>query len=329
MPFLFPMLWVTQKVEYLNSRLMRMADLYGNLPPVHRGDTPLNLDGTWGEALEMGPEDTLEFPKWPGNPPDLYQILEMSAQQQSEASFTPAMFGQVSSRMSGYALSQLVGSDTLRTDTPKKNLELALSAMGDLVFALMRQFSPTVFMGVNIQVKQENLSAILSGDETKLMTVECFIKPKHVADDTRLATLGAQLASLPKPPVSLSYILSNYFGIDQPEDEINRRLGEEALDNPIVRLIAMHDVLQEAGHFAAQIVQQQLTQAVQKTAEQEQGGGGAPPGPGGQPPMPQMGMGMPQAVMGNPPIVPPGGNVVEEEGPTPANMRQGGPMEEY
>ena len=334
-PFIYPILWATQRAEYLSSRNMRMADLFGNLPPIHRGDNPINLDGTWGDALEMGPEDTIEFPKWPGNPPDIYRMIEDMRQVQAEGTFSAAMFGQVSTRMSGYALSQLVGSDTLRTDTPKKNLELALSCVADIVFSLLQAFNPDVYMGVNVQIKDKQLSAILNGNETKLLTMHCFIKPRHIADDVKMASLGAQLASLPNPPVSLAFILENYFGVQQPEDEINRRLGEDVMKDPLVRLLALHKLLKEENHFAAGFIEQQLQQAIAQQAAPP-GGPGAPGGlglPGGGPPgmagpMEGVGLGVPQAMMGNPPMPPPGGNVVEEEGMTRPNMMYGGPREE-
>jgi hypothetical protein len=336
LPFMYPLLWATQKKEYLTSRGFRLADLFGNMPPIYRGDNPVQLEGTWGDALNMGPEDSLEFIKWPGQPPDIFRMIEEATTAQAEGTFSSAMFGQTPSRMSGYALSQLVGSDTLRTDIPRRNIELALALAARVIFGLMQKFSPTVAMGINVVVKNKKLAAMLNGEETKKLTLSAAIKPKHVADEIRLASLGVQLASSPNSPVSIAYILEHYFGLEQPEDEINRKLSEKALQDPVINLIALHDALQEAGHFAAGLVEQQLKEAMQKAAAPEQAAGGpAPPatpgGPPGMQPGPDeavgLGLGLPQAIGGNPPVVPPSGNVVEEAPPTPTTQMMGGPTE--
>jgi len=154
-PFLFPIIWSTQRKDYLRSRNFRLADLFGNMPPITRGDNPVNLQGTWGDSINLGPEDSIEFPRWPGNPPDIHKMVEDAAQSQAEGTFSPAMFGQVSSRMSGYALSQLVGSDTLRVDTPKTNIEMALGLVADIIFGLLRKFSPGVYRGINMDLEKK------------------------------------------------------------------------------------------------------------------------------------------------------------------------------
>lgn len=329
-PFLFPIIWATQRKDYLRSRNFRLADMFGNMPPIYRGDNPVNLQGTWGDSINLGPEDSIEFPRWPGNPPDIHKMVEDAAQAQAEGTFSPAMFGQVSSRMSGYALSQLVGSDTLRVDTPKSNIEMALGLVADIIFGLLRKFSAEVYRGINMESRGNSLAAMVAGNETKLLTVEAFIKPKHIADDIRLATLGAQLASLPKPPVSHSYILSKYFGIEQPEDEIQRKLGEDALNDPLVRLVAMFEVLQEANHFAAPIIQQQIEKLTQQQLAGPQQQPGQPqPQPTAQPGPQELGGGLPQAVGGNAPQPGPTGDVIEEQGLTQEAMLRGGPREEY
>jgi hypothetical protein len=321
LPFLFGILWPVMKEEYVASRSFRILDLFANMPPVFRGNRPISLEGTWGKGLNLQPDEKLEFISWPGSPPDVYRLIEDLRNKQSQGTFSEAMFGQVSSRLSGYGLSQLIGTDTLRTDLPRADIELALCAVADLIFALMRQFAPGVFLSLTVDTKANSFSAMLNGEETEQLMVSTFIKPKQTSDEVRMASLGAQLASLPNPPVSTMYILEHYFGINQPEEEIQRKLSEDAMKDPLIRLMALAEVLSEMGSPYAQVIQQQLEQAIQKA-------GGGQQEQQGPPSMDTLGLGMPQATMGNPPVIPPSGNPSEEVGPTLNTMMMGGPMGE-
>lgn len=317
LPFLYSILWATEREEYMTARATRLTDMYANLPPVFRGNSPIQIEGTWGKIANLGPDEKLEFPVWPGNPPDVYKLIDDLRNKQSEGTFSSAMFGSVPGRTSGYALSQLVGSDTIRADTPRANLELAFSAVGDLIFQMMQRFSQDVHIAVLAQIQNKKLAAMLAGFETMGVVLETFVRPKQTSDETRLATLGAQLASLPNPPVSMQYILEKYFQIYQPEDELARKMSEEALQDPLIRMIALLDVLKDSGSPYAPLVEQQLQQAVQAAA----GGGQSQAAAGPN----QLGMGMPQGVNGNPPVVPESGNVVEENPGMDASL-WGGPV---
>lgn len=319
LPALYPLFHAMEKLEYARSRSFRLLDMFANMNPYHAGETAIrDFDATWGKIIELGPKEDIRFPQWPGQPPDIYKEMQQLEGAIAEGSFSPAMFGQVSTRVSGYALSQVIGSDTLRTDIPRTNLELAYSSIADLIFGLMRQYSPATQLAVAVPVAQQKVSAMLAGEETKHLVVETFVKPKQTSDEVRLAGLGAQLASLPNPPVSMRYILEHYFGVNQPEEEMARKLDEEAQKDPVVRLMALVEVLVENDSPFAPIMQQQLQQAIQQTMMQQSA-----------PQMPQgidgIGLGIPQALGGNPPMPGPTGNPSEEAGFDREALMMGGP----
>jgi len=318
LPFVYPILWSVEREEYMRSRVFRIVDMLANLPPVHRGATPLSITGTWGEIINLTDErERIEFPQWPGNPPDVWRVLEDIDVQESQGTFSSAMYGQVSSRISGYGLSQLIGADTLRMDTPRSNFELLYGNVGEMLFRLLRAFSYHQHIATTVQVRGRTLESMLAGRETEGMVVDAYLKQRQASDEQRLAIIGAQLASLPKPPVSMDYILEHYFGIAQPEDEKQRVMADEIMRDPLVRLIAMANVLQEQGSPYAPVVLERIMSMVQQKIGGEASGGGRAPEPEE---LGQVGMGMPQAVMGNP---------VEEQGMgLPFNMREGGPIDE-
>lgn len=338
LPFLYPIFHAANKKEYLTSRSFRLLDLFANLPPVHRGTTPINLEATWGKILNLEPDETIEFPKWPGQPPDVHKYIDDLDVREQEGTFSQAMYGQVSGRMSGYAMSQAIGADTIRSDTPAKNLALGLGKIAEMVFGLMISFAPEAHLAVTAEVGNKRTSVMLAGYETLGLIIMGHIKPKHIADDVRMAGLGAQLASLPNAPVSMKYILEHYFGIAQPELELERKMAEQAENDPIVRLMAILQVLEENGSPYIPVIQQQLQQALQQAGMSAPGqpappsppGMGGPPQAAGQmpgmnPEAAMMGMGMPQALMGNEPPIPPGGNPAQEAGMDRTAMMMGGP----
>jgi len=313
-PFLYPVIPATEKEEYLRSRMFRQLDMILNMLPYHTGGTPTGISGQWGEVLEF-PDDKekIAYPMPPPSTPDAWKVLEDTIRQQSQGTFSETMFGEVSTRMSGYGLSQLIGADTLRTDTPRANLELTFSAVGDLIFDMLRWFSPGHRIAVTIRSKQGEIAAKLAGFETETLVLETFLKPKQSSDEVRLATVGAQLSALPQRPVSMAYILENYFGIAQPEDEIHAVLQDEALRDPLVRLIAMAETLKDADSPYMPLIAMQVMMALQKVTAS--GAPGTIPG---------MGMGMPQAALGNPTQGPEPGEV----GMTPEAAMYGGPRGE-
>lgn len=351
LPFIYPIIQAVERWEYLRSRSNRLIDMYSNMSPYHSGERPIQQqDATWGKVIEVELKEEIKLPSWTGQPPDIAREQQNLDATISEGSFSSVMFGDVSNRVSGYALSQMVGSDTLRTDTPRANLELALSAVAMLIFQLMQTFSPQVYMSVTAQVRSRKLAAILEGSETDSLVVSTFIKPKQTSDEVRLATLGSQIASMPNPPVSMRYVLEHFFGVSQPEEEIARKLDETAMKNPIITLMAMLEALKESNSPYVAIVEKQLQDAIGAMV-QPNGGPSGPPqgqpgpenlpmppkgpgGPGGEIPpevlaaiqnAPGAGMGMQQAIMGNPPAIPPSGNPSEEVLGSLAGLIHGGP----
>lgn len=329
LPFLYPLFWPLDKYEYVKSRMYRLIDMYANMSPYHSGETPLaQHDATWGKIMELGPKEDVRLPQWAGQPPDIYREIDGLEGEISEGSFSQVMFGNVSSRVSGYALSQTVGADMLRTDIPRTNLELALSGVASLIFKMMRVFQPGVYMSVTAQIRSRKLAAMLEGEEARSLVVSTFIKPKQTSDEVRLATLGAQIASMPNPPVSTKYILEKFFGVSQPDVEQAAKLEELAMKNPVVTLMALLDALQESGSPYVPVVMAELQKAIGAQMPQQQAQ--APPMPPQQSPeaaIAGMGMGMPQGLIGNPPMPGPTGNPSEEVGPTMETMRMGGPTE--
>jgi hypothetical protein len=319
LPFLYPIFHSMDKLEYVRSRAFRQLDMFANMNPYHSGESPIDgVDATWGKLIELAPKEDIKFPPWPGQPPDIHRELSQLGAEISEGSFSETMFGQVSTRASGYALSQVIGADTLRTDTPRGNLELAFSGVADLIFGLMQKFTPNTHLAVTSQIRHRRMATMLSGEETRPLMVEVFVKPKQTNDEVRLATLGAQIASLPSPPVSDQYILEHYFGVNQPEYELDRKLDEETLKEPVIRLMALVDVLRENNSPHAAILEAQLQKAIAASMMPPQQPEGAT-GVGG---------GLPQAVGGNPPVIPGTGNPSEEVGPTPEAALYGGPRGE-
>lgn len=320
LPFLYAMINPSNGWEYLLSRTFRLVDMLSSLPPILERESgqPINISGAWGKVLGLSKGDKLYFPQYPGQPPDVYNLMAELRRQVDEATFSQAMFGQLSSKnASGYALGQQIGSDTIRLDNPRANLELAFATVADVIFQLMQAYAPQEYIAVTGTVKSKDLGAVLSGVETTAMVVECTIKPKMTQDELRRAAIGAQLASLPGKVISIYKILQDYFDVEQPEEEIDRVKAEEAENDPLIKLMAISEVLHKTGSPWASFIDQQLQGMLGKMGAPGMPGG-APQGGdvGGIPPqapagVDNLGMGVPQFTLGNAPTVPPSGNPQE------------------
>jgi len=312
-PFIFGLFNSVEIWEYLKSRQHRQIDMYTNLNPYTTGDTPVHVTATWGQIQHL-PGGEIKFPRWEGQPPDVVRELGEVEGAMQQSTFSDIMFGEVSSRLSGFALQQVRSADTLRGDTPKDNLELALGTVAHLILSLLRVFSPDLRLATVLQIKNRHVTAMLAGSETLGLVIGITIKPK-TSDEPRMAMIGAQLASIPNSPVSIRYILENFFGISQPEEEMSRKLDEDAQKDPLIKMMAILDVLRENNSPYLPILENQLAQAMGKSMMPQ----GAPAG--GE--IAGMGMGVPQNTMGN---EPPMGGPNQEQPPSISEMMTGGPM---
>lgn len=321
MPFLYGMFHSSNKEEWLQAKLFRLIDMISSLPPMKKGGSRPRWAGTWGKVSHLKDGESIEFPKFPGTPPDIYRGIEMTQEAQQMATFSNAAFGQLSQRVSGYAYNQMASADTIRTDLPRSNLELALVRVANVIFSILQVKMPDTQVSIHVVDGNKELTSVLAGKETEYLSIAAIVNPKQLADEARNAALGMQLASAPNPVLSRETILEKYFNQPQPEEEITRILIETALQDPIIKRILTIEMMQEENHELLPLVQQMFQQEMAMLG----GGPGGPPTPPEGPP--GVGMGMDQQMMGNAPAGPGGMNPMMENPNMASDVYMGGPVE--
>jgi len=292
-----------REMEKLLSMQARALKVYAALPIMHKGSTPIEVDADIGEVVELGPEDEVGFPTWPGSPPDMAIQLTIFHDEMQEAGFPKAVYGQGPGSVSGYALSQLSEGGRIRLGIPRKQMELCLSVLFRKMCDLCANFSPDTLIPVYGEVKGKPYAIQMLGRDLEGQRIDVSISRVLPLDEARLATIGAQAKQL--QVLSDRTIMERYYGVEQPEEELRQKMREMALRHPLMMIPAFIDALQAEGSEWLPLAQEVFQQIIQRQVATMAGGGlpmsmpkagkGAPPPP--KIPSPQGGAPAPKTQM--------------------------------
>ena len=284
-----------ETIRHLERSINRRAKqilVYTNLPLVARtiANRNLALDPALGNLITMTGEEGLEYPKWPGNAPDVEQHISFLRARLQQAGFTDVMFGEGPSQVSGYALSQLGDQNRIRLSQPVIHLEMMWSAWARKILRLTSQFTGgEVDIRVYGSMKGQDFIHQMNTKELEHYIVKAVVKPEFPNEKVRNHAMASQVAGI----LSERTIMENYLEIDQPDDERERRLDDIISKDPAMirfqvlqRLLDLVKSEDEMISTAASMAIQQLQAGM---AGGPQGGGtgmgqpGAPEGPPGAP----------------------------------------------
>ena len=284
-----------ETIRHLERSINRRAKqilVYSNLPLVARtiANRNLALDPALGNLITMTGEEGLEYPKWPGNAPDVEQHISFLRARLQQAGFTDVMFGEGPSQVSGYALSQLGDQNRIRLSQPVIHLEMMWSAWARKILRLTSQFTGgEVDIRVYGSMKGQDFIHQMNTKELEHYIVKAVVKPEFPNEKVRNHAMASQVAGI----LSERTIMENYLEIDQPDDERERRLDDIISKDPAMirfqvlqRLLDLVKSEDEMISTAASMALQQLQAGM---AGGPQGGGtgmgqpGAPEGPPGAP----------------------------------------------
>ena len=284
-----------ETIRHLERSINRRAKqilVYTNLPLVARtiANRNLALDPALGNLITMTGEEGLEYPKWPGNAPDVEQHISFLRARLQQAGFTDVMFGEGPSQVSGYALSQLGDQNRIRLSQPVIHLEMMWSAWARKILRLTSQFTGgEVDIRVYGSMKGQDFIHQMNTKELEHYIVKAVVKPEFPNEKVRNHAMASQVAGI----LSERTIMENYLEIDQPDDERERRLDDIISKDPAMirfqvlqRLLDLVKSEDEMISTAASMALQQLQAGM---AGGPQGGGtgmgqpGAPEGPPGAP----------------------------------------------
>ena len=292
-----PMVPTIQHLERAINRRMHQIEVFTSMPMIVRSmaGRDVEIDPGLGTYEVMEPDEDITWPVWPGNPPDFEDQINFFRARLQQSGFTDLMFGSSSGDAAGYAINQLTDQNRIRLIQPLKHLEMMWSNWGRKILRITRSFSPDGAVRVYGRLRGKDFAAQILGTECADYLVRAQLKQEWPNDRVRNHAMGTQASQY----LSLHTLLQTYFGIDQPDDEITRKMQEQAMLHPAMQQFLIAETLMEeakAGNPAAALVLQQMFG----------GGQGGVPQPQGRPPEPNA----PEQMMG---LASPTGEVTPQE----------------
>lgn len=303
-----------EHLEQTVNRRARQINLHSSLPLVAKTlpERSITLDAALGKVVELDPSESLEFPSWSGNPPDVETHISFLRSRLQQAGFSDVMFGSGTSQVSGYALSQLGDQSRIRLEQPIKHLEMLWSTWARKVLRLARAFTvPGTVLRMYGQLHGQDFVEQVQMGELEDYMVKAVIKPEYPNERVRNHAMAAQVSSI----LSETTIMEEYLDIDQPDDERKKRLRDMAINHPLMQQFAITRYLLQAAQSTDEITATAATVALQQMqGPQQQGPPQGMPMQGPPQGMPNA-LGMPSAEGGETPQAmggqPPGQSIMD------------------
>ena len=272
-----PLQETLKHLERSINRRARQILIYSSLPLVARtiNNRNLQLDPALGNLVTMTGEEALEYPKWPGNAPDVEQHINFLRARLQQAGFTDVMFGEGPSQVSGYALSQLGDQNRIRLSQPVIHLEMLWSSWARKVLRMTTQFTGgEIDIRVYGSMKGQDFIHQLNTKELEHYIVKAIVKPEFPNEKVRNHAMASQVRGL----LSERTVMENYLEIDQPDDERERKLDDLISNDPaMLRFQVLQRLLDLVKNGEDDLIKTAASMAIQQLqagmASGPQGGG--------------------------------------------------------
>lgn len=283
---------IESTIKHLESAFNRRARqilVYSSLPIIGR-TTPhrrIRLDPVLGEMVQLGLEEGIEFPTWPGNAPDVETHIGFLRARLQQAGFTDVMFGEGTSQVSGFALSQLGDQNRIRLTQPVLHLEMMWSSWARKTLRLTNFFTEgRIPIRVYGNLRGQDFVEQLATNDLQNYMVKASVQPEFPNEKTRNHAMANQVRDI----LSERTIMERYLDIDQPDDERNKRQEDTVFRHPLYQ---QFEVMQRLMQMASDQTNPIVAAAAAMTIQQMQGGmipgpqaGGTGAGQAGRPSTP-------------------------------------------
>jgi len=274
-------------VERSINRRQRMIDFFSSLPLIamtKAGSSPIALDPGVGKVLPLTEGESLQFPQWPGAAPDVNQQLTFLMSRVQQSGFSEIMYGGGADTESGYALSQLADQGRIRLEQPITHLQSMWGRWARKVLGLSAGFGTGKEIHVYGRVRGATYEEYLKADRLVGYAVRCNIKADFPNERVRKHSMAVQARGV----LSDTTLMEKYYDIQQPDEELEKRLAEQAASNPIMLQYNILKELQrmaveekdEAAGIAYNLAKDQVMASLlgQQQAQQQAAPGSAPGG---------------------------------------------------
>lgn len=245
-------------LERTFNRRAHQIDVFTSLPIVSKTQPgrAVKVDPGLYNHVNITPDESIEFPAWQGNPPDIENHVDFLRSRIQQSGFSDVMFGSGASQVAGYALSQLGDQNRIRLEQPVTHLELLLTHWAKDALSLLSEFAQGAQICVYGQHKGKDYLEYVEVDDLSKYAVRAEIIPEFPNEETRKTAMATQV----KGTLSDYTIMERYLGIEQPDDEEERKLIETVARHPVtIQYSIMRELQQQAetgDEIAAQVLQQ-------------------------------------------------------------------------
>lgn len=245
-------------LERTFNRRAHQIDVYTSLPIVSKTQPgrAVHIDPGLYNHVNITPDESIEFPTWQGNPPDLNFHIEFLRSRIQQSGFSDVMFGSGASQVAGYALSQLGDQNRIRLEQPVTHLELLLTHWAKKSLALLGEFAGGAQVCVYGQHKGKDYLEYIEVDDLNKYAVRAEIIPEFPNEETRKSAMATQA----KGTLSDYTIMERYYGIEQPDDEEERKVIEVVSRHPVTIQYSIMKELQDRIETGDEIAKQVMAQ---------------------------------------------------------------------
>jgi hypothetical protein len=245
-------------LERTFNRRAHQIDVFTSLPIVSKTQPgrAVKIDPGLYNHVNITPDESIEFPTWQGNPPDLNFHIEFLRSRIQQSGFSDVMFGAGASQVAGYALSQLGDQNRIRMEQPITHLELLLTHWAKDALQLLGEFAQGAQICVYGQHRGKDYLEYVEVDDLSKYAVRAEIIPEYPNEETRKTAMATQV----KGTLSDYTIMQRYLGIDAPEDEQERRLIEMVSNHPVTIQYSIMKELKEQAEGGDEVAAMTLQQ---------------------------------------------------------------------
>jgi hypothetical protein len=240
------------------NRRAHQIDVFTGLPIVSKTQPgrAVKIDPGLYNHVNITPDESLEFPAWQGNPPDINNHMDFLRSRIQQSGFSDVMFGSGASQVAGYALSQLGDQNRIRMEQPITHLELLLTHWAKKSLSLLGEFAKGSYVCVYGQHRGKDYLEYVEVDDLNKYAVRAEIIPEYPNEETRKVAMSTQV----KGTLSNFTIMERYLGIEQPDDEQERLIIEAVAAHPVTIQYSIMKELKEQAEDGDEIAAMTLQQ---------------------------------------------------------------------
>jgi hypothetical protein len=245
-------------LERTFNRRAHQIDVFTGLPIVSKTQPgrAVKIDPGLYNHVQITPDESIEFPAWQGNPPDINFHIEFLRSRIQQSGFSDVMFGAGASQVAGYALSQLGDQNRIRMEQPITHLELLLTHWAKKSLNLLSEFAQGAQICVYGQHRGKDYLEYVEVDDLNKYAVRAEIIPEYPNEETRKTAMATQV----KGTLSDYTIMERYLGIEQPDDEQERIIIETVARHPVTVQYSIMKELKEQADAGDEIAAMTLQQ---------------------------------------------------------------------